>query len=209
MSPCFFGPKATPDSGKLHVVASFYPLYEFSSEVAGLYADVTNIMGNGVEPHDFEPSPKDIVEIYSADVFIYNGASIDSWASDLTSELQKKGVTVVDMSKHMQLLPASESRDTDNSTTIFEPHFWTDPVNVKQEVEVIRDTLVAKDPSHANEYKSQSARYEQQLSDLNNEYVSGLSHCALRTIIVSHDAFAYPAKRYNLNALAIAGLTPD
>ena len=67
-------------SGKLTVAASFYPLAEFSRQITGDRADITTITPAGAEPHDYEPTPQDIIAIRTAKAFFYNGSGVESWA---------------------------------------------------------------------------------------------------------------------------------
>src|SRR3989338_9139671 len=67
-------------NGKISVVTSFYPLAYFASEVGGERVEVRNITPSGAEPHDFEPSPREIASLMDADLFIYNGTSFEPWA---------------------------------------------------------------------------------------------------------------------------------
>jgi len=66
-------------AGKLKVLATFYPMVEFTRQVAGEHADVVGLVPTGTEPHDWEPTPKDVVAIQEADLFIYNGL-VEGWA---------------------------------------------------------------------------------------------------------------------------------
>src|SRR5262245_23182403 len=79
------GPEAPPPARPL-VMASFYPLYEFTRHVAGQHAAVVSLVPPGVEPHDWEPSPQNVVEAQKAALFVYNDAGFDSWAEKLIGD---------------------------------------------------------------------------------------------------------------------------
>ena len=72
---------ASPPSAKPLVVATFYPLYEFSRRVAGDRADVVSLVPPGVEPHDWEPSPQNVVQVRKARLFVENGAGFEPWST--------------------------------------------------------------------------------------------------------------------------------
>ena len=61
------------------VVASFYPLYEFAKQVAGIHAEVVSLVPVGIEPHDWEPAPQDVIRVQHAKLFVYNGAGLEAW----------------------------------------------------------------------------------------------------------------------------------
>ena len=189
---------------KLSVVGTFYPLAHFAQQVGGDYVTVANITPAGAEPHDYEPTPQDIVKAYQAKVFLMNGGGVDTWAEKIEPDLQAKGIAVVDMSKSIQLMAPPAG-----SETALDPHIWLDPVLAQQEVQLIRDAFIKADPAHADAYNQNAGAYIAQLQKLDSEYKTGLASCQLKDIVTSHAAFGYMAKRYGLTQIPIAGLSPD
>lgn len=183
-------------SGGVRVVASFYPLAEFARQVGGDRVKVVNLTPAGVEPHDFEPSPRDIATVYGANLLILNGAGLDIWAERLRPDMEARGVIVVDMARAMNTFSA-------------DPHFWLDPVLAAREVEAIRDILIEVDPAGGDGYRTRAERYLAKLAALDRAYRDGLASCAQREVVTSHAAFGYLAKRYNMSVVSIAGLSPD
>lgn len=188
----------------IKVAASFYPLYEFAKQVAGEKAKVVNITPSGIEPHDFEPSPQDIAKIYSAKIFIFNGSGFDPWAEKIKQDLEKHGVAVINMTEHFELLQGGKDEEEN-----LDPHIWLDPILAKEEVEIIRDELKKNDPRRAASYDSNAEQYLAKLSELDEKYKTGLASCAIRDAVASHAAFGYLGKRYNINIVAIAGISPE
>lgn len=95
-------PSATPGK-KLTIVATFYPMVEFSKQVAGELGDVTALVPNGVEPHDWEPSAKDMALIQGADVFVYNGI-VEGWAEKALSSASNDKRIVIEASHGLELV---------------------------------------------------------------------------------------------------------
>lgn len=60
--------------GKITVAASFYPMAEFARAVGGSHAEVYTMIGDGIEPHDWEPSARDLTRLAKAKVFVYTAA---------------------------------------------------------------------------------------------------------------------------------------
>ncbi len=194
--------RTTSETDKTHtirIVASFYPLAEFAQHVAGDQAIVTTVVPAGTEPHDYEPTPQDIARIQQATVFIFNGNGLDPWAERIQNELQTRHITVINMSK---IIPRTGIPTND-------PHSWLDPVIAKSEIAIIRDALAAADPQHADIYQHNASQYITELDDLDNAYQLGLHMCRLRTIVTSHEAFAYLAQRYHFTTISLAGISPD
>lgn len=213
------GVNAKLSAANLKVVASIYPLAHFAGEVGGSLADITNIMPPGVEPHEFEPTPRDISRIYKADIFLFHGAGLDPWAHRISYDLEKEGVLVREISRHFTLLKISreEHRDEDhpaNDEHVYEygnsdPHIWLDPLLALREVEIIRDAFIEVDPNHKEAYTDNCSTYINALIQLDKEYREGLQSCDLREIIVTHDAFHYLAERYHLLVHAIMSISPE
>lgn len=190
--------------GKVSIVATFYPLAEFAQQVGGKLVDVKSLVPNGIEPHDYEPTPQDIRDIQTAQVSIFNGGELDPWAAKLEDGLRKKGTLVINMINDLGIAAKSDKPAYD-----IDPHIWLDPVIAQQEIAIIRNTLIKVDPNHSQEYLGNSAAFTAQLAKLDQDYQQGLAICSLHEIITSHAALGYLAQRYNFVMDAISGLSPE
>lgn len=211
-------PKNQPQTSKISVVVSFYPLAEFAMQVGGDLIEVTNLTPAGLEPHDFEPTTQDLVKINQADIFIFNGNGLDAWAEKLHHELEEKGIVTLEMSevvnnqstdsswKNWFKVYAHETIDTETSA---DPHFWLDPVIAQQMVKLISQKLIEIDLTNKAIYQTNTDNYVKSLIDLDNLFKTGLAECQSNEIIVSHDAFNYLARRYNLLTHEISGISPE
>jgi len=188
------------------VVASFYPHYEFARQVAGDRAEVISLVPTGAEPHDWEPSPQDIVRIGQARVFVYNGAGYERWIDRLAGGIGATGAVVVRATEGIELLPADLRGER---TPVSDPHVWLDPRLAQHEVEAIRAALAKADPAHEKEYADHARAFTTKLAALDEAYATGLGQCVRRDLIVSHDAFGYLARRYRLLVVPLMGLAPD
>jgi len=205
---------STHSDGKLLVTASFYPLADFAQHVGGNLVSVVNLTPAGAEPHDFEPSPQDIVRLQNSRVFIYNGASLEAWANRVLPDLQSRGVVTVQASRGIQLLAGISEEDTTSvqppvDPNQADPHVWMDPLLAIQEVENIKNGFIQADPAHAGQYQANAAGYENNLRQLDVAFRNGLSQCERQDIVTSHAAFGYLARQYHLTMVPIAGLSPD
>ena len=79
----------TNADGKLRVLTSFYPMYDFTCKIGGDLVDVTNMVPSGTEPHDWEPSTNDLKNLEKADMFVYNGADMETWADEWDEARQR------------------------------------------------------------------------------------------------------------------------
>lgn len=194
-------------SEKIKVVASFYPLADFAKNVGGDMVEVVNITPAGAEPHDYEPTPQDIVKLYDANLIILNGNGVDAWGEKIAGELRQKGITVVIMSDQLDSL--KNNAPEEGETGQYDPHFWLNPVNASKEADSIADALIQIDGAHEKEYNINRDTFKAKLVSLDQEYKNGLTNCASRTIVTSHNAFNYLASQYNLTTLYILGLSAD
>ena len=151
--------------GRLRVLTSFYPMYDFACKIGGDCIDVTNMVPSGTEPHDWEPSTNDLKNLEKADVFIYNGADMEPWADDLLVS-RSDTLRVVEASENVELRTtdgehehAHEHEGADHHHGDFDPHVWLDPENAKIEMEAIKDALCAADPENSTGFLSNYEKY--------------------------------------------------
>lgn len=189
---------------KLKVVASFYIPYEFTKNVGGDRVEVKNLVPAGAEPHDFEPSPADIRAIEEAQVFVYNGASMESWVERVLSVVRNRDkLVVIEATKGLPL------RKAEGEELEFDPHVWTDPILAKEMVKNIRDGLIVADGAGSSVYTENAKSYSAKLDALDTQIRAGLRACRLREFIISHRFMDYFAARYGLTAHALSGLEPS
>src|SRR5262249_47005607 len=216
-SPASRAPSNASAKPKPAVVASFYPLYEFARQVAGDHAVVTAMIPPGVEPHDWEPSPRDLARLEKSQVFVYNGAGFEPWADKLLANLRASRPEVVVATDGIELLRADlpghrqerEAGKGAGASARPDPHVWLDPVLARQQVEAIRAALARVDPDSAEHYAANMRAFGERLRGLAERYERGLAQCARREIVVSHASFTYPARRYRLTQVPVMGLSPD
>lgn len=210
---------ATKKSG-IKVVTTFYPMYDFTKNVLGDEGEVELLIPAGTEPHDYEPSAKDLAKITEADVFVYNSEELETWVPNALENVDPKKVAVVEASQSIDLMEGAEEEhdhDHDEATEHeghdhshdLDPHVWLDPVLAQKEVEAIRDALIKKYPDKKAVFQKNADSYLAKLSELNNEYQTAFADAKNRTFVTQHAAFGYLAKQYNLTQEAIAGISPD
>lgn len=206
--------EATKDSTKLQIVTSFYPMYDFTQNVAGDNAEVSVLMKAGTEPHDYEPSAKDIAKIADSDVFVYNSKEMETWVSSVLTNIDTKKTVVVDASQGIDLLEGNHSDDEteaehEGHSHAHDPHIWLDPVLAQKQVDTIKEGIIKADTKNKETYEKNALAYKEKLAALNEKFEMGLKNAKNRTFVTQHAAFAYLANRYDLEQVAIAGLSPD
>ena len=177
------------DNSKLQVISSFNPLHEFSQIVGQDKVDVRLLVPVGVEPHDWEPTIKDVQEIQKSDLIIINGIGFENWVDNL-AENNYQGI-IVDTSEGILI------NNLDQKNTV-DPHIWLNPIYAKKQVQNIALAFSNNDPENGEFYTTNAAEYGKKLDLLDLKIRTELSDCN-DDFIAFHDAFSYFAKEYDLN----------
>lgn len=212
---------AAQENQKLLVYTSFYPLYWVTSQIGGEHVNVKNVVPAGVEPHDYEPTTKDIVDMSKASVFVYSGTSFEAWVEKAVSNFDKSKMAVVNVTEGIQLLEATEGLEHEGEASSAEseahehehggldPHVWLDPTLLKAEASKVKDALIKADQSHQAVYQQNFDKLALELDKLDKEFQEMASKSARKEFMVSHSAFGYLAHKYGLKQVAISGLSPS
>lgn len=218
------GPKSSGSivEGKVNVVTTFYPIYEFASEIGGEEANVINLLPVGVEPHDWTPRSQDIINTSKAQLFLYNGAGLEGWVPNFLKSLDSDSevkATQVSLGVDYILTDEEDSHDhggneehngeADSDNLHTDPHTWVSPKSALIMAENIKDSLQDADPEHKAAYEQRYNKLAERLTALDNRFSDELGKLPNKEIVVSHQAFAYLARDYGLKQHAIMGLSPD
>ncbi|MBI3842481.1 MAG: zinc ABC transporter substrate-binding protein [Thaumarchaeota archaeon] len=187
------------ESQQMKVLVSFNPLYEFTKEIGKERVDVSMIIPNGIEPHDWEPTIQDIQKMKNADMVVINGGGFEPWIEKLTSINSK--ILIVDTSDSIPLLNKDQSGF--GNTFQKDPHFWLDPILAKKQVLNIAKGLIKIDPDNAKYYQENADIYNTKLDLLDKKIRTELSICNKKDFLAFHNAFSYFANEYGLNQHAI------
>ncbi len=193
----------TSSSSTLKVLATFYPLYDFAQNVGGDKVNVSLLVPETVDVHEFEPTPSSIESVATANVLIYNGAGLEPWIGNVVSAADNSKLIQVDSSQGIQLLPVPAAFQKGNQTV--DPHVWLDPLDAKQEVNNILQGLIKADPADTQYFTQNANSYEAQLDNLNSLAINATTDTATKVFVTFHEAFAYFANQYNVTQLAISG----
>ncbi|HIK41123.1 zinc ABC transporter substrate-binding protein [Thermoleptolyngbya sp. M55_K2018_002] len=222
-------PPTVADTPELRVVTTFIPMTQFTKAVAGDRAEVTQLLPTSVGPHDYQARPEDAQRLAQADVLVKNGLEMESFLDSLIENAGNTNLKVIDSSAGIATITTesiegkahdhghSHSHDHDHahdhaeeaaskptahshSHGEFNPHVWLDPKRAVQQVENIRDGLIAADPDGQTVYTANAAAYIQQLQALDEEITQQLRPFANKTFVAFHDFAPYFAESYGLKA---------
>lgn len=206
----YAGTKSATPTASIQVAATFFPLADLAREVGGDEVMVTQIVPDGVEPHDYEPSADDVAQILSADIVVMNGGGVDAWAEKLTSDIEQAGGIVVRMSDVVPFIAGSGEADEEGELpSAFDPHAWLDAARMQELAKAVAEALITKDEAHAARYATRADSERTALAELDARYKKTLQSCKTNTILVTHNAFRYWGLRYNLEVEGVSGITPE
>jgi zinc transport system substrate-binding protein len=207
-----------PESARIRVITSLYPVYDFARVVGGKRADVSLLLPPGEEPHSFDPRPADILNLNRADIFMYTNVYMEPWINDIVKGLDSKKVTLLDTSKGIVFMEGKAEEHHHEGAAHHEegnagetdPHVWLDFDNAAKMVENIRDAFIQKDPENRDYYQKNADRYIASLNKLDRKFRDRLAHCKHKTFINGgHFAFGYLARKYGITYLSAYGVSPD
>jgi len=209
---------SAPQSEQIRVVATFLPMYWFTRAVVGDRAQVEILVPPGSEVHDYQATPADVQAIATADVLVKNGLGMEDFLDSTIQNAGNQNLQQIDASSGIktvgEISPVESAGDHGHSHSHGDsdggnPHVWLDPVLAKQQVENIRDGLVAADPANKDAYQANASAYIQQLEQTHNQFQQGLQKYPNCTFITFHDAYPYLANRYQLQQVAVVEIPED
>lgn len=188
-------------NGKVRISVTFNALKEFAEAVGGDKVEVSTIIPNGTEPHDFEPKAQDLVGLSTAKVFIYNGLGMESWVNEAVSAVDNKDLITVDASSSVDTIKDTEEGIDENGR--YDPHIWLSLKCAETEVSNIKDALIKADPNNKEFYEANCNDYITKLESLYNEYNQKFSSVNKRSFVTGHAAYAYLCRDFGLNQKSV------
>lgn len=191
------GSASSGSDEKIKVSVTFDAMKEFTEAVGKDRVDVSTIIPDGMEPHDFEPKARDLVELSSAQVFVYNGLGMESWAEKAVQAADNENLIAVEASKGTTPIENTDSEEIGEHGQ-YDPHIWLSLKGAETEAENIRDALLSADPSNADYYKKNCGDFVSQLEDLYSEYQTKFQSAESKSFVTGHAAFGYLCRDFEL-----------
>ncbi len=176
------------DSGKLKIVSTIFPYYDFARSIAGDKAELKLLLSPGNEPHSYDPSPSDIVAIENCDIFIYNGGESDEWVESVLDSLENQDVKILCMMDY--ITPLFEQEIDHSIGDEYDEHIWTSVRNAEVLSGVIAEAMELADPKNTEYYSENELNYLSQLEKLDAEFSYIVDNASRNTIVVG-DRFPF------------------
>lgn len=191
---------------KILVVSSLFPWYDLAKEIGGERVNSILLLSPGLDAHSFEPKPQDILKISQSQLFLYTSDEMEPWAKDLEQALNGNNRMIA----LAEVAELSETENNNEGLKHSDPHIWLDPLIMKDLASHLVDVLSELDPLGSSVYQANLARYQASLERLDEDYRETLSHCQRHELIYAgHSAFAYLARRYQLDYETASGFSPN
>jgi zinc/manganese transport system substrate-binding protein len=189
------------------------PITLLTRAVAGDCARVEPLFPSTADPHDLQARPTELARLARARVLVRNGLGLDDFLLPLIRNAARADLQVIDASRGVTPLPQEEGHGHDHDhghahggEEGVNPHVWLDPLRARQQVEAIRDGLIAADPSCRSGYQQRAQAFSSQLTALNGKLERQLAPVRGRTLITFHDLLPYFAARYGLQRTVLVEL---
>ncbi len=200
--------KNADNPGKISIVTTIFPVYDFARAVAGDQAELTMLVKPAAEVHSYDPSPADIIKIQDADVFIYIGGENDAWVSTILDSMDTSNKSIIRLmdavkpvaEETVEGMEAEEEPVTAESTPKesepaeeeieYDEHIWTSPKNAILMVDEIAAALAEVDAQNAATYTNNAAEYNAQIQTVDDE-IAGIVAASPNKLLVFGDRFPF------------------
>jgi zinc transport system substrate-binding protein len=196
--------RSAPVRGR--AAATVFPLYDLARRVAGDRLEVRLILAPGLDPHHYEPRPKDVAGLEDAGLIFAVGLDLDPWALALARNAGAGEARVFELGPLMDpiLAPPGMIRPQ----PLIDPHFWTDPVRAQRAVDVIVEALSGLDPEGAPFYRERASAVRRSIQALHVEVSREADTWTNRKIVTFHGSLFYFAARYGLQVVGVVQPVP-
>ena len=214
VSLCGCGSSINKSSGKLKIICTIFPQYDFVRNIAGDHVDLKMLVPFGMESHDFSlenMTVADVANVGASDLVIYTGGESDSdWISTLKSSVSDstEWLALTDiveplpeqLSQSMNISHVHSDGHHEHEENEIDEHVWTSPKRAVEIVEALRDKLSALDPQNAGIYNDNAADYIEKLKLLDKEMTETAASAKKKTLIFADRfPFRYLCADYGLN----------
>ena len=196
------------DDGKLNIVTTIFPPYDFAKNVGGEYVNVSMLLKPGMESHSYDPTPQDIIKIQACDLFIYTGGESDEWVKDIlesSDRKPKKTLAMMDVCETVreETVEGMEKDEDDGDEIEYDEHVWTSPKNAVNITVSIDSILKELDKSHTDEFEKNTSEYKNKLSQLDGDFREIADNAKRKTLVFGDRfPFRYFADEYGLKYYA-------
>lgn len=190
-------PSALASEASLSIVCTIFPAYDFARQLAGDTAQVRLLLPPGSESHSYEPSPRDIIDIQQADLFLYAGGESDHWVEEILASMGDNAPRTFRLTDCVTLLAEEtsasmeqEAHEHGQEEAEMDEHVWTSPKNAMLIVQQLCATLCDIAPQNTQAYEGALSTYLADLKGLDAAFEETVAD-GKRDLIVFGDRFPF------------------
>lgn len=190
------------------VIVSIHPLSDITKQIGKDKVIVKTLLPPAASPHNFEPTPKQMIEFRNAKIFIKIGAGLEFWSDRIVKAASNKNLMVLDLSTDMPLIYGTHEHKHGHAGQSADPHFWLDPVLAKRIVDRIANALIQIDAPNKKFYADNAEIYKKELDKLNKEIIQKVGKFMVKEYVTFHPAWNYFSMRYGLKVIGVIEKAP-
>lgn len=192
------------------IVCTVGMITDIVRNVAGDYAEVEGLIGEGVDPHLYKPTRSDVVKLSGADVVFYNGLLLEGKMTDVLVRVASTGKPVKAVTEAI-LDDTDYLMEKEDGSEYTDPHVWMDVSGWAKAVPVVAETLAAYDAANAEMYRDNAKAYVAELEALDLYAKSAMATIPAkqRVLVTAHDAFNYLGRAYGVTVRGIQGVSTE
>ncbi len=193
-------------SGKINVLCTVFPLYDWARNIAGNTAEVSLLNENGADMHSYQPTAADIVRLHSCDILIYTGGESEKWVAEVikqSSNENLKALNLIELLGDKAVTEREEGAERRENGDETDEHIWLSLKNAEILTDKIAAALSGADNKNKDIYKTNAAKYAERLAALDKEYTEALKNAKHKAMIFADRfPFRYFTEDYGLDYYA-------
>ncbi|MGN0528992.1 MAG: metal ABC transporter substrate-binding protein [Eubacterium sp.] len=206
----------TDNTQKISIIATIFPEYDWVRQIAKNTDNIqlTLMLDNGVDLHNFQPTADDIINISDCDMFIYTGGESDKWVDDALKQAKNESVKSINLMEILKdsvkteetkegMQEAEDDEHEQEEEEEYDEHVWLSLRNAVTACNEIADALCEIDPDNAQTYNDNFTAYKKELESLDAQYTEAVNNASKKTILFADRfPFRYLAEDYSLDYYA-------
>lgn len=175
---------------KIKVVASFDAMKEITQAIGGNKVDVTTIIPEGIEPHNYELKTSDVQKLQEAKLFVYNGLGMEAWADKAIQTASADNLMSVALAEHVQPIELTDPEEIEEHGA-YDPHAWLGLTSAKEEASAVKDALIKISPEDKEYFEKNYMAFADEIDKMQEEYMKKVANATRKEIVTGHAAFGY------------------
>ncbi|MBU0909070.1 MAG: zinc ABC transporter substrate-binding protein [Proteobacteria bacterium] len=189
---------------KIPVLVSILPQAFFVEKIGGDRVEVEVLVQSGQSPHTYAPTPRQMARLAEARVYFRIGVAFENtFIPKIENSLPNLVIVDTRQGIALEKITGHEEDDHHDPGEELDPHIWLDPLLVKQQAKIIKDTLIQLDPGGQSLYEQNFTAFCADLDALHARLSKALAPLRGKSFFVFHPAFGYFAKAYGLKQIAV------